>query len=127
MEKILIVEDEKWIAKMLIDNLDNNEYDIRYAENGKEAFIELKTFIPDIVVLDIMMPVMNGYEFLEKFKSTAAFTTIPVIILSAKGKEQDIIKGFEYGADNYILKPCPPSVMISHIKHTLSLKKNYQV
>ncbi|HON55896.1 MAG TPA: response regulator [bacterium] len=123
MEKILIVDDDKWIAKMLIDKLDSNQYIVRHSENGQLAFKELETFIPDIVILDIMMPVMNGYEFLEKFRNTAAFTTIPVLILSSKGKEQDIIKGFEYGADNYIIKPCSPSIMITHIKHTLELRQ----
>ncbi|HPG30211.1 MAG TPA: response regulator [bacterium] len=123
MEKILIIDDDKWIAQMLIDRLDVKEYSVKHSTNGKEAFSQLETFIPDIVILDIMMPEMNGYEFLEIFRATAAFTSIPVIILSAKGKEQDIIKGFEYGADNYITKPCSPSIMLSHIKHTLSLRK----
>ena len=123
MEKILIIDDDKWIAQMLIDKIGAKEYIVKHSLNGKEAFTHLETFIPDIVILDIMMPEMNGYEFLEKFRATAAFTSIPVIILSGKGKEQDIIKGFEYGADNYITKPCPPSVMQSHIKHTLSLRQ----
>ncbi|MBP7654571.1 response regulator [Candidatus Dependentiae bacterium] len=123
MEKILIVEDDKWIAQMLIDKLSTGEYVVKHSINGKEAFIQLETFIPDLVILDIIMPEMNGYEFLEKFRSIAAFVSIPVIILSGKGKEQDIIKGFEYGADNYIIKPCSPSIMLSHIKQTLSLRK----
>lgn len=123
MEKILIIEDDKWIAKMLIDKLSEKEYLVKHSLNGKEALAQLKTFIPDLVILDIMMPEMNGYEFLKIFKSTAAFVSIPVIIMSGKGKEQDIIKGFEYGADNYIIKPCSPTVMLTHIRHTLSLRK----
>ncbi|HOK41515.1 MAG TPA: response regulator, partial [bacterium] len=115
MEKILIVDDDKWIAQMLIAKLNPEEYIVKHSLNGKEAIKELETFIPDLVILDIMMPEMNGYEFLEKFRATAAFILTPVIILSAKGKESDIIKGFEFGADNYIIKPCPPSIMIAHI------------
>ncbi len=124
-KKILIIDDDKWIGKLLIDNLSKADFEPVYAENGKAAFELLKNYRPDLIILDIQMPVMNGYEFLEQFRSKMEYRTIPVIILSAKGNSEDIVKGLKYGADNYVVKPFNPSVIISHINNIFRITASY--
>ncbi len=119
--KILIIDDEKWIRKALIDILSKHGYETEYSENGKDALEKLNDYRPDLVISDINMPLMNGYEFLKKFRAIPENKEIPVIILSVKGKPEDVIKGFKFGADQYIAKPCPPSTILSHVETTLRM------
>jgi len=104
-KKILIVDDEPNIIMTLEYSLKKKNYDILVARDGSEVISLLDSTIPDLVLLDIMMPEIDGYETLKYLKSKADFKNIKVVFLSAKTKKSDIEKGMEAGADGYITKP----------------------
>jgi YesN/AraC family two-component response regulator len=101
---VLIVEDEADILNFLMTELSKN-YNIIIANNGVEALEKIKLKEPDLIVSDVMMPEMDGYEFCEKIKSSSEFCNIPIILLTALGDNDNLIKGLEFGADDYISKP----------------------
>lgn len=117
--KILVVDDEKDIVDILKYNLEReNEFEVIPAYNGKDA-LELAANIPDLIILDIMMPELNGYEVCKKLKSNPETSGIPVIFLTAKENEIDEIIGLEIGADDYIPKPISPRKVIARIKSVI--------
>lgn len=100
--RILIIEDDKILAKT-VEQCIGNKYDVEHAYDGEEGVLYAKQQIYDAIILDIMLPVMNGYEVLNKIRSEKIFT--PVLILTAKDGINDKIKGFRTGADDYLVKP----------------------
>ncbi len=115
--KILVVDDEKDIVDLLKYNLEKEkEFEVITAHNGKEALASAVDNKPDIVLLDIMMPELNGFEVCKRLKSSTATSKIPVIFLTAKENEIDEIIGLELGADDYIQKPISPRKVIARIK-----------
>ena len=121
--KILLVDDEKDIIDLLKYNLEKEkEFTIEVAYDGKEALKKVETFNPDIVLLDIMMPEMNGLEVCKLLKSDAETSHIPIIFLTAKENEIDEILGLELGADDYIQKPISPRKVLARIKTVLRRK-----
>ena len=108
-KKIVIAEDEQHIANLVVFKLKREGYDVRWAKDGGEALETIKETKPDLILLDVMMPVMDGFEVLKKIRDDEELKAIPVIILSAKGQEQDIVRGFDSGTDDYIVKPFSPA------------------
>ncbi|GAB5466800.1 MAG: response regulator [Candidatus Kapaibacteriales bacterium] len=104
-KKILIVEDEIEVGRSILDLLEYWKYDAVWAKNGKEALPQAIKFSPDLIISDIMMPEMDGLELLESLKSMGETSTIPFILLSAKSDKDDVRKGMQLGADDYISKP----------------------
>lgn len=102
-KRILVVEDDKHIAEGLLLNLSLQGYDVSVALDGVSALMELKKFHPDLVVLDIMLPGIDGYSVLRSIR--VENERLPVLILSAKGAPDDKVKGFSYGTDDYLVKP----------------------
>ena len=100
--KVLIIEDDEDIVNMLKDYLTKESFEASTALNGKEGIEVFKKEEPDIVLLDVMMPVMNGYETLQEIRK---FSEVPVIMLTAKGQQMDKVLGFNKGCDDYIVKP----------------------
>lgn len=124
---ILIVEDDKYISGLLEDIL-KPYYNINKAYNGEEARIEITKNMPDIIITDIMMPVMNGLELINYMKANEQTAHIPIISISAKSSVDDHIKAFEHGADLYITKPFHPRhilVAVENIINKYSLLKDY--
>lgn len=118
-KKILVVDDEKDIVDILKYNLEReNEFEVFTAKNGREA-IELAENIPDLILLDIMMPELNGFEVCKKLKNNPDTAKIPVIFLTAKENEIDEILGLEIGADDYISKPISPRKVLARIKSVI--------
>lgn len=115
-KNILIVEDELRIRFLLRDYLMKEDYNIIEASNGQEGLIAFSSTNIDLVLLDIMMPVMDGMTMLEKLREVS---TVPVILLTAKGEEEDKLQGYDYGADDYITKPFSPKVLIAKVKALL--------
>lgn len=115
-KNILIVEDELRIRFLLRDYLTKEDYNIIEASNGQEGLIAFSSTNIDLVLLDIMMPVMDGMTMLEKLREVS---TVPVILLTAKGEEEDKLQGYDYGADDYITKPFSPKVLIAKVKALL--------
>jgi two-component system, OmpR family, alkaline phosphatase synthesis response regulator PhoP len=118
-KKILVVDDEKDIVDIIKYNLEReNEFDVLTATNGKEA-LEKAELNPDLIILDIMMPYLNGFEVCKKLKNNPLTSSIPIIFLTAKENEIDEIIGLEIGADDYILKPISPRKVIARIKSVI--------
>lgn len=118
-KKVLVVDDEKDIVDILKYNLEReNEFEVLTANNGKDA-IELADKIPDLILLDIMMPELNGFEVCKLLKNNPDTSKIPVIFLTAKENEIDEILGLEIGADDYISKPISPRKVLARIKSVI--------
>lgn len=118
--KILIVEDEKELSNIISKYIEKEEYDFQIAENGFKALELFNSDIFHLVLLDVMMPGINGFEVLRDIRNTS---NIPVIMLTAKEQEIDKIKGFDLGADDYVTKPFSPRELMKRIK--VILKRVY--
>jgi len=103
--KILIVEDEFFLAETVKVRLEYLGYEVFYAENGSEALDFLKTNVVDVVLMDIMMPVMDGWEATRRIKADAKLKKLPVIFLTARARTEERAKGMEAGGDDYLTKP----------------------
>ena len=114
--KLLIVDDEKLIRDVIKTYAETENFEALEAENGLEALDVLKKEKVDLIILDIMMPKMDGMTFLEEIKNTK---NIPVIILSARNEEYDKLRGFDLGTDDYLTKPFSPKELIARIKAIL--------
>ena len=121
MTKILVVEDERRIRELLVDILLDEGYDVIEAEDGREGLEKACSEHPDIVLLDVMMPVMDGFQVLEKLKDDPAAQSIAVIMVTAKGQETDVVKAKELGAIAYICKPWEPDEIEAQIKKVESV------
>jgi signal transduction histidine kinase/CheY-like chemotaxis protein len=119
VESILIVEDNKEVINMIKDNLDK-DYRILEAYNGKDGLCLAKLYTPDIIISDIMMPIMDGNEMTKLLKSDIATSHIPIILLSAKSTDDNQIEGFSGGADHYITKPFNLKILVLRLKNILS-------
>ncbi|MFA5164245.1 MAG: response regulator transcription factor [Candidatus Omnitrophota bacterium] len=117
MHKILVVEDDRNILKGLVDNLEMEGYKVVTAPDGEAALRKAKEAAPDLVILDIMMPKMNGFDVCRQLKAKGS--TLPIIILSAKAQEADKVLGLELGADDYVTKPFSPRELLVRIKAVL--------
>ena len=118
-KKILLVDDEIDILDFLSYNLNNEGYEVRVAKNGQEGVNIAKEFLPDLILLDMMMPEMDGVETCEKIRSLDSTKEIAIAFLTARGEDYSQIAGFEAGADDYILKPIKPKVLMSRVKALL--------
>jgi two-component system KDP operon response regulator KdpE len=111
--RVLVVDDEIRILKFLTSNLRTQGYEVITASNGLEALKQFHAIQPDLILLDILMPKMNGLDVLKEIRG---FSKVPVIFLSAKGDERDKITGLDMGADDYIAKPFSPDELVSIIE-----------
>jgi len=118
--KILVVDDTRNMQTLLKDFLDKQSYEVLLAFDGVEAFDVFEQHHPDMILLDIMMPRMDGFQFLSKLRQTSE---VPVIMISAKQQENDIIKGFELGADDYICKPFKLRELLMRIRAVMRRTK----
>ncbi len=122
--RILVVDDEPDILELIRYNLTRNNYDMTGVASGEEAFASVRMSPPDLVVLDLMLPGVDGLEVCRRLKNDARTAGIPVIILSAKGEEADVVTGFELGADDYLTKPFSPRVLLARIKAVLRCQQS---
>ncbi len=125
-EKILIVEDENDIRELIHFHLYKNKYEVFEASNGKEALEQVKDKNPDLILLDIMIPEIDGIQVCKTLKSNDKTKDIKIIFLSAKGEEEDIVRGLEMGADDYITKPFSPKILIARAKSVLRRQSTKQ-
>jgi two-component system alkaline phosphatase synthesis response regulator PhoP len=117
--RILVVDDEIYIVHILDFSLGMEGYEVVTALDGEEALRKVEECKPDLVVLDIMMPKMDGYETCKALKSSDETKDIPVILLSAKGRNVDMQTGYDVGADDYITKPFSPRKLVDRINSML--------
>lgn len=118
-KRILVVDDEPRMIGFIRMNLELEGHLVMEAHNGLEALDHIRTQLPDVVLLDVMMPELDGFETLRMLRE---FSEIPVIMLTAKGEENDIVYGLELGADDYVTKPFGPRELSSRIKAVLRRK-----
>jgi two-component system alkaline phosphatase synthesis response regulator PhoP len=114
--RILVVEDELDLQDLLRYNLEREGYSVASATRGEEALKAIRQERPDMVLLDLMLPGMDGLEVCRSLRSDTAMKDLPIVMLTAKGEEADVVAGLELGADDYITKPFSPRVLIARLK-----------
>ena len=117
--QIVIVEDEPDILEVLSYNLRREGYDVKSSMDGVQGLRLIQDLTPDLVLLDLMLPGLGGLEICKKLKADTSSQHIPIIMVSAKGEESDIVQGFGIGADDYITKPFSPRELIARVKAVL--------
>ena len=125
--KVLVVDDDPDIVEILKYNLKNSGYSVKSAGNGVEAIKKAKKFIPDIILMDVMMPEMSGIEACEEIKNIDQLSQAIIIFLSARSEDYTQISAYDAGADDYISKPVKPKILlkkISNIAKKISSEKN---
>lgn len=113
---ILVVDDEQKMARFIRLNLEHDGFQVMEAYRGMDAMQSIRTAMPDLVLLDIMMPDLDGFEVLKMIREVS---TVPVIMLTAKGEEDDRVRGLELGADDYITKPFSPRELVGRVRAVL--------
>ena len=115
-KKILAVDDEKHIVRLVQINLVKEGYEVVTATNGREAVEAANAHNPDLIVMDVMMPEMDGFAALEKLKENPKTANIPVIMLTAKAQDADVFRGWQSGADLYLTKPFNPQELLTFVR-----------
>jgi two-component system alkaline phosphatase synthesis response regulator PhoP len=121
-KSVLIVEDDEDIQQLVSYNLMKNGFQVDYADTGEQALERASRQRPDLILLDIMLPGMDGYEVCRILRREQETAEIPIIMMTAKGEETDVVDGLDLGADDYITKPFSPKVLISRVKAVLRRK-----
>ncbi|MGH7385956.1 MAG: response regulator [Candidatus Rokuibacteriota bacterium] len=114
--RVLVVEDEPDVAEMIRYNLGKEGYEVRLAGNGTEALRQVKEARPDVILLDIMVPHLNGWEICRRLKQDRDTVAIPVIMVTGRVEEGDKVLGFEMGADDYVTKPFSPRELLARVR-----------
>src|SRR5438045_4548208 len=115
-KKILAVDDERHIVRLVEVNLQRAGYEVVTAFDGKEALEKVESENPDLIVLDVMMPYMDGFEVLQNLRKNPSTRELPVIMLTAKAQDADVFRGWQSGVDCYLTKPFNPMELISFVK-----------
>ena len=122
-QKILIAEDDKNVQALIVFKLKNSGYDVVAVNNGVEAIEYLKHSTVDLIMLDMMMPLMSGREALLAIRNDPKTRDIPVVFLTARTLEQEVVDGLSMGADDYIKKPFSPSELVARVRTVLMRSK----
>ena len=123
-KNVLIIEDEEDIIELVKYNLEKEGFKVYSSENGEDGLIMAKNLKPHLVILDLMLPEIDGLEVAKRMKKSDILSHIPIIMLTAKSEESDVVVGLEVGADDYIAKPFSPKILISRVKAVL---RRYEV
>ncbi len=123
--RILVVEDERQLVKTLEYNFAREGYETYVAHDGAEGLRKAQTLLPDLVLLDLMLPVMNGLEVCRELRNGEKTRDIPIIMLTARAEETDQVVGFSMGADDYVTKPFSPKVLLQRIKAQLRRREGH--
>jgi len=121
-EKILVVDDEEDIIELLRFNLSREGYEVSSATSGEEALTLVRSEMPNLLLLDLMLPGMDGLDVTRRLKNNPNTMKIPIVMLTAKGEEPDIVAGLELGADDYVTKPFSPRILVARVRAVLRRK-----
>ncbi len=121
--KILTCDDEKHIVRLIQVNLERQGYEVITAYNGAECLEKVKEDRPDLIVLDVMMPEMTGFEVLDALKKDPETESIPVIMLTARAQDSDVLRGWQSGVECYLTKPFNPMELIAFVKRIFSMEE----
>lgn len=119
MAKILVTEDDRDIRELICFNLEGDQHETLQAETGEQALMTAAAEHPDLVILDIMLPGISGFEVCKALKKTETTRNIPIIMLTARSEDADVVKGLEFGADDYMVKPFSPRILLARVKAAL--------
>jgi two-component system, OmpR family, alkaline phosphatase synthesis response regulator PhoP len=122
-EKILVIDDEEDILELVRYNLAKEGYRVACVTSGEQALREVKEGAPDLILLDLMLPGLDGLDACRRLKSDPVTSIIPIIMLTAKGEDADIVTGLELGAEDYVTKPFSPRVLLARLKACLRRKR----
>lgn len=122
-KKILTCDDEKNIVRLIQVNLERQGYEVVTAYNGRECLEVCEREHPDLIVLDLMMPEMTGFEVLDTLKKNPATENIPVIMLTARTQDQDVLRGWQAGVECYLTKPFNPIELVTFIKRIFAVEE----
>src|SRR6266849_10613805 len=122
--KVLIIEDERGLTEVLTYNLEREGYHTIVAHDGQEGLRKAQTIVPDMILLDIMLPVVDGLDVCRRLRSSEVTQNIPIIFLTAKAEETDQVVGFSLGADDYVTKPFSVKVLLERIKALLRRRES---
>ncbi len=114
--KVLVCDDERHIVRLIQVNLERQGYQVVTAFDGKEGLEKIRAEKPNLVVLDVMMPYMDGFEVLKNLRREKETENLPVIMLTAKAQDKDVFEGYHYGADMYLTKPFNPMELVTFVK-----------
>jgi adenylate cyclase len=121
--KILIVDDEPFNLDLLEQELADQNYAIERAGDGEEALEKVESFKPDVILLDYMMPKMNGIEVVKRLRQDERYKSLPVILLTAKGSQEDKVRGLDAGADDYVVKPFDSFELLARVRSMMRIKQ----
>lgn len=119
-QKILVVDDNKNAQELLSESLTGLEFVVFTASNGRDALSQMEAVSPDLILLDVMMPTMDGYQFISRVRK---ISNVPIIMLTAKRQEHDVVRGFELGADDYVTKPFRIRELLMRVRAVLRRAK----
>ncbi|MEL6236781.1 MAG: response regulator, partial [Pseudomonadota bacterium] len=117
--RVLVVEDEESLSELLSYNLSREGYNVGVSSDGEDALISIDEQKPDLIILDWMLPKVSGIEIARQLRARAQTREIPIIILSARGSEEDRVRGLEIGADDYLTKPFSMTELVARIRAVL--------
>lgn len=118
--KVLVVDDEPNVLRSLAQYLTIEDFTVETASNGMEALEKVESFVPELILLDVMMPGMDGFEVLDKVKANPAHAHTPIIMLTAKDQSSDVLKGYQSGATSYLVKPFNLDELVETINQVLA-------
>jgi len=124
MASILIVDDEKDLLDLLKYNLEVSGYEVMEAETGRDGLYLAEKNSPDLIVLDVMLPDLLGFEILRRLRAKEKTRDVPIIMLTARGEESDVLVGFELGASDYVTKPFSPRELVARVRAVLGRSSN---
>jgi two-component system alkaline phosphatase synthesis response regulator PhoP len=122
-ENILVVEDEEDVQELIRYNLERERYQVDCVGSGEHALVKARGAKPDLILLDLMLPGIGGLEVCRRLKGDPSTAFIPIIIVSARGEESDIVSGLELGAEDYISKPFSPRILLARLRVVLRRRK----
>src|SRR5512145_94398 len=113
--RVLLIDDEQFYFKLIRKTLKEAEYELEYAQSGSEGLAKIPAFNPEILIVDLKLPGMDGFQVLERLRRDAKFSQIPVIVITAQDELSDKLKAFELGADDYLVKPFQPEELAARM------------
>ena len=113
--RILLIDDEQFYFKLIRKSLKEAEYQLEYASSGGEGLAKLPSFQPEILVIDLKLPEMDGFEILTRVRRDPKFSHLPVIVITSKDELSEKLKAFELGADDYLVKPFQPEELVARM------------
>ena len=121
--RILVVDDNEVNRDILVTRLENHGYEMLQAADGEEAIAAAKKHLPDLILLDVMMPKIDGIEVTRRLKADAELPFMPIILVTAKADSKDVVEGLTAGADEYLTKPVDQLAMVARVKSVLRIKE----